>query len=97
MGPRHQASCGTKVITGLLCADATDPAAVERLLGGARAAMAFTDPPYNVALGHHGGHARGTRRRAIANDALDPVAWEAFVRAWATTLLGRSMAGHTSA
>lgn len=26
-------------------------------------------------------------RRRIANDALDPVAWEAFVRAWARNLL----------
>jgi DNA modification methylase len=50
--------------------------------------MAFTDPPYNVALGDHGGQPRGARRRRIANDALDPVAWQAFVRAWAKTLLG---------
>ena len=47
-----------------------------------------TDPPYNVSLGDHGGQTRARRRR-IANDALDPVAWEAFVRAWAATLLAR--------
>ncbi len=45
----------------LLCGDATKPEDVERLLGGAQAAMAFTDPPYNVSLGDHGGHKRGTR------------------------------------
>ena len=45
--------------------------------------MCFTDPPYNVALGDHGGQGRGQRRRRIANDAIDPVAWEAFVRGWA--------------
>jgi len=71
----------------LLCGDATKPEDVERLLGGARAAMAFTDPPYGVNLGDHGGHQRGSRRRRIANDSLDPVAWEMFVRAWARTLL----------
>ena len=49
--------------------------------------MVFTDPPYNVSLGDHGGQGRGQRRRRIANDALDPVAWEAFVRGWAKTLL----------
>jgi DNA modification methylase len=49
--------------------------------------MAFTDPPYNVSLGDHGGQQRGTRRRRIANDALQPEAWEAFVRAWAQNLL----------
>jgi DNA modification methylase len=72
----------------LLCGDATEPADVGRVLGGQQAGMAFTDPPYNVALGDHGGHQRGARRRRIANDALDPVALETFVRAWSRTLLG---------
>jgi len=71
----------------LLCGDATKPEDVERLLGGTRAAMAFTDPPYNVSLGDHGGQQRGSRRRRIANDSMDPIAWEVFVRAWARTLL----------
>jgi DNA modification methylase len=71
----------------LLCGDATVPQDVERLLGGSKADMAFTDPPYNVSLGDHGGHQRGTRRRRIANDSLDPIAWEVFVRAWSRTLL----------
>ena len=54
--------------------------------------MAFTDPPYDiVAYGDHGGRRPGSRRRRIANDSLDPVAWETFVRAWAQTfaLFGR--------
>ncbi len=72
----------------LLCGDATKGTDVERALGGRKAAMAFTDPPYNVALGDHGGHQPGSRRRRIRNDALDPVAWEGFVRAWARVLLG---------
>jgi len=54
---------------------------------GARAGMVFTDPPYNVSLGDHGGHQRESRRRRIVNDSLDPIAWETFVRAWARTLL----------
>jgi DNA modification methylase len=73
----------------VLCGDATKPADVERLLGGARADMAFCDGPYNVALGNHGGQRPGSRRhRQIANDDLAPAAFEAFVRAWAGTLLG---------
>jgi DNA modification methylase len=72
----------------LLCGDATKPENVERLLGGVQAAIAFTDPPYNVSLGDHGGQGRGARRRRIANDSLDPVAWETFVRAWGRALLG---------
>jgi DNA modification methylase len=71
----------------LLVGDATKAEDVERVLAGKRAGMVFTDPPYNVSLGDHGGHQRGSRRRRIANDSMDPVAWESFVRAWARTLL----------
>ena len=51
----------------LLCGDATDPEDVRRLMGENKAAMAFTDPPYNVDYGNHG-PAKG--RRSIANDNL---------------------------
>jgi DNA modification methylase len=71
----------------LLCGDATKAEDVARVLAGAQSAMAFTDPPYNVDYGNHGGHQPGTRRRSMANDALDPAAWEAFVRAWARLLV----------
>jgi DNA modification methylase len=71
----------------LLCGDATKPEDVERLLAGAQASMAFTDPPYNVSLGDHGGQQRGARKRRIANDSMDPIAWETFVRAWGRNLL----------
>ena len=71
----------------LLCGDSTDPAAVRRLLGTERAQMAFTDPPYNVAYGDHGGQQRGSRKRRIANDSMPPERWEAFCRGWATNLL----------
>jgi DNA modification methylase len=77
--------CGPHVIG---CGDATKPEDIGWLLAGRRAAMSFTDPPYNVDLGHHGGVQRDQRRRkAIANDALDPLAWESFVRAWSRNLL----------
>jgi DNA modification methylase len=71
----------------ILCGDATKPEDVERLLAGARPSMAFTDPPYNVSLGDHGGQQRGSRKRRIANDSMDPIAWEIFVRAWGHNLL----------
>ncbi len=71
----------------LQCGDATDVGDVSRLLGERKAAMAFTDPPYNVSLGDHGGASRTGRRRTIANDALPPAEWEAFCRAWAKQLL----------
>lgn len=71
----------------LLCGDATDSGDVTRLLDGTPAAMAFTDPPYNVALGDHGGQQAGTRLRRIQNDALPPAEWERFCRGWVATLL----------
>jgi DNA modification methylase len=72
----------------LLVGDATSVADVDRVLDGTRASMAFTDPPYNVAYGDHGGQPQDARRRRIRNDALDPEAWAAFVAAWAANLLG---------
>jgi DNA modification methylase len=71
----------------LLCGDATKAEDVEELLGGRRAAMAFTDPPYGVALGDHGGRQPGSRRRRLANDDLGPEAWEMFCRGWAHNLI----------
>lgn len=35
----------------LICGDCTDPAVVERVMGGERAQLVFTDPPYGVAIG----------------------------------------------
>jgi len=37
----------------LICGDATDPAVYAGLLGGERAQMVFTDPPYNVPIDGH--------------------------------------------
>jgi len=71
----------------LLIGDATDASDVARLLGETRPAMCFTDPPYNVGLGDHGGQQRGARRRRIQNDAMSPEQWDAFVRGWAGNLV----------
>ena len=71
----------------VLCGDATSVEDVAKLMSDAKAAMCFTDPPYGVNLGNHGGQQHGQRRRRIANDALPPEAWETFCRGWATNLL----------
>src|SRR5215207_5319239 len=71
----------------LLCGDSTDSMTVGRLLGTERAQMAFTDPPYNVGYGDHGGQQRGSRKRRIANDAMPAEQWEAFCRGWAQQLV----------
>ena len=71
----------------VLCGDATSADDVSRLLNGTRAQMAFTDPPYNVSLGDHGGNQPGQSRRRIKNDSMAPEAWETFCRGWAHSLL----------
>ena len=67
--------------------DATDAAFVARCLDGTPAAMAFTDPPYNVAYGAHGGQTSETSTRRLLNDALPPEEWEQFCRTWAAALI----------
>ena len=74
----------------LMCGDATDPAHVAALLGDTRASLAITDPPYNVALGDHGGRQSGQRRRRLSNDELPPEQWEPFVRGFTTNLLANT-------
>ncbi len=50
----------------LLCGDATAAAAYARLLGGAKAALIFTDPPYNVPIGGHVSGLGKARHREFA-------------------------------
>jgi len=53
----------------LLCGDCTDKAVVERVMGGERADMVFTDPPYGVA---YSGQGQSTGLQTIENDDLKP-------------------------
>ena len=71
----------------VLCGDAISADDVGRLLSGARTQMAFSDPPYNVSLGDHGGSPQGQTRRRIRNDSMTPEAWEAFCRGWVHNLV----------
>jgi DNA modification methylase len=74
----------------LYCGDASRAHDVDTLLGGAKADLAVTDPPYNVDYGSAKG--TGKRRRAIKNDAMPLDEWRAFVRGWVANLL-RSVGG----
>ncbi len=66
--------------------DATDAAFLARCLGDGPAALVFTDPPYNVAYGAHGGRAADAPARRLVNDAMPTEEWERFCRAWAASL-----------
>ncbi|HEX4608244.1 MAG TPA: ParB N-terminal domain-containing protein, partial [Urbifossiella sp.] len=58
----------------LLCGDATKSADVARVLGGTRADLLLTDPPYNVA--YEGGT---PDRLTLANDDLSPDDFQQFL------------------
>jgi DNA modification methylase len=65
----------------VLCGNALDPEAFATLMGEERAAMVFTDPPYNVPIE---GHASGLgaihhRPFAMASGEMDKAAFTAFL------------------
>jgi hypothetical protein len=65
----------------LFCGDARDPAAYASLLGGERAAMVFSDPPYNVPVsGHVSGLGRTKHREfACASGEMSDAEFTAFL------------------
>ena len=70
----------------LLAGDATRSDDVARALVGRQADIGVTDPPYAVA--YRGGNGPSTaRRRPIANDDLDPVAFSTLIRTSMKNLL----------
>ena len=69
----------------VLCGDSTDPKALERLLEGRKADMAFTDPPWNVAIGLDS-NPRHRQRPGLANDDLSQADFSGFLTALATQL-----------
>ena len=81
----------------LLCGDATDSADVARLLGGERAAMCFTDPPYNVGLGDHGAQQPGQRKRRLRTTRSRRRSGRPSCEAGPETFLTTSTAPFTSA
>ncbi len=50
----------------LLCGDSTDVLQVERLMGGGKADMVFTDPPYGISIVKAGGTVGASARRGFA-------------------------------
>jgi DNA modification methylase len=60
----------------LVCGDSTDPATLDRLLGGETVDLIWTDPPYGVAY-----VGKTVDALTIQNDALDAAALEEFLRA----------------
>jgi DNA modification methylase len=79
----------------VLCGDARDPAAFAAMMGEERAAMAFTDPPYNVPID---GHASGLgaihhRPFPMASGEMDPIEFTSFLSQVCRNLTTFSIAG----
>ena len=64
----------------LAVGDCTDPQVVAAVMRGERAAMVWTDPPYNVRYGESKGPHH--KPRAIEGDWQSPEEWREFVRAF---------------
>jgi DNA modification methylase len=66
----------------LLCGDALDPAAGDRLLNGEMATLCFTDPPYNVPIGGNvSGLGRNRHREfAMASGEMSEAEFVAFLK-----------------
>lgn len=76
----------------LFCGDATDASHLDALMGGKKAAMVFTDPPYNIDYegGAHGDWSKNKRRGGFANDNMRPSEFKTWLR---SVLLG--LVNHT--
>lgn len=60
----------------LMCGDSTNPADVEKLMGGGKADMIWTDPPYNV---NYSGRGKDTSN-TIENDNMSEESFREFLK-----------------
>lgn len=79
----------------LLCGDALQPESYTRLLGGRRAQLVFTDPPFNVPVqGHVSGLGKTQHREfAMASGEMSIEEFTAFLRTTFTHLVNHCQSG----
>jgi hypothetical protein len=79
----------------LLCADATNPASFEALMGDERAELVFTDPPYNVPIDGHVSGLGSIRHSefAMASGEMSPAEFIAFLKTTLGLLAAYSLDG----
>ena len=69
----------------VICGDCTDPAVVQRVMGGEKASLFSTDPPYGVAYADETGV--GSKFKKIANDENNGEKLQAFLESAFTACL----------
>lgn len=67
----------------LVCGDSTHASTYESLMSGETAAMMFTDPPWNVAIGKDS-NPRHRQREGLENDDLSPEQFSEFLKSFAS-------------
>lgn len=65
----------------LICADATDPASIRKLMDKAKASMFYIDPPFNIGLSYDKGIGGTMRYGGKTNDAKGEEEYRAFLKA----------------
>jgi hypothetical protein len=72
----------------LFCSSALEKLSYDKLLGGDRAQMVFTDPPYNVPINGHAGGRGAVRHRdfPMASGEMMPQQFEAFLATTASRI-----------
>lgn len=82
-------SIPSKSVTGgahrIMCGDSTTEADVGALMGAVRARMAFTDPPWNVAIGQDS-NPRHRQREGLQNDSMSSENFCRFLGNFATQM-----------
>ncbi|MBT5943858.1 MAG: site-specific DNA-methyltransferase [Rhodospirillaceae bacterium] len=66
----------------LVCGDARDPANYARVLDGNQAQMVFTDPPYNVVIGHNASPSARHREFEMASGEMSPKDFVEFLESF---------------
>jgi DNA modification methylase len=79
----------------VLCGDALDPVAFETLMGEGRAAMVFTDPPYNVPIDGHASGLGAIHHRSfpMASGEMDRSQFASFLTQACRSLTACSVEG----
>jgi DNA modification methylase len=79
----------------ILFANSLDPKSYDVLLGDDRAAMIFTDPPYNVRIDGHAGGKGAIRHRefAMATGEMSSIEFKSFLRRCCTLMAEHSVDG----